>query len=300
MKNKIVETFKNPFKIFGFILRKVSPLIKDDTLYIKLDYFFNCKKLLHLTHPKRYNEKLQWLKLHYKKDIYTKLVDKYEVKGIVASKIGNKHIIPTLGVWDRFEDIDFDELPERFVLKCTHDSGGLVICKDKKGLDYNQTKKKINKSLKRQYFLEHREYPYKNVKPRIIAEQYMVDESGFELKDYKIFCFNGIPRFIEVDFNRFKGHKRNIYSTSWELLPFEIQDPSNPAILHERPICLDEMLSIASNLSSGFPHVRVDLYVVNGQIYFGELTFFHGAGMEKFKPDTWDYKLGEWLQLPEE
>ena len=296
--NRLIKALKDPYYVFGVILRILSPFIKDDEFFVKWEYYFDTHKRLNLNNPRSFNEKLQWLKLYDRQDKYALLVDKYEVKKYVKEQIGEEYIIPTIGVWDRFEDIDFDRMPNQFVLKTTHDSGSVFICKDKSKIKKASLAKKLKRSLHRNYYWKHRETPYKTVKPRIIAEQYMIDESGYELKDYKIFCFHGEPRFIEVDFDRFIQHKRNIYSTSWKLLPFEIEYPSNPAVIHDKPVCLSEMLDVASKLSQGMPHVRVDLYVINDKIYFGELTLYHGSGVERFIPEKWNYILGDMIKLP--
>lgn len=271
------------------------------SIYLRICFFLKTKKILHLKHPVSFNEKLQWLKLYDHKPEYTTMVDKYAVKQYVAAKIGGgeEYIIPTLGVWEHFDDIDFDKLPDKFVLKCTHDSGGLVICRDKSKFDKEAARKKLEKCLKRNYFLYGREWPYKNVPPRIIAEKYMVDESGVELKDYKIFCFHGVPKIIEVDFNRFVGHKRNLYTTSWELIDLEICYPSDENFKIAKPEHLEKLLQLATVLSQDIPHIRTDFYVINGKIYFGELTFCHGSGFEKFIPEEWDKIFGDWLKLPE-
>lgn len=280
------------YKFFGWA-------IKDDATFLKIKYRLKVGKKLDLNNPQSYNEKLQWLKVNYRRPEYTTMVDKYQAKEYVAEIIGKEYIIPTLGVWDRFEEINFEELPDQFVLKCTHDSGGLIICKDKSKLDLEAAKKKINKSLKMNFYLEGREYPYKNVIPRIIAEKYMVDESGVELKDYKIFCFNGKAKCIQLDFGRYSTHQRNMYSVDWKPLGFSLCYPSDYSKVFEKPKNLEHMIEIAEKLSTGIPHVRVDLYNINGQIYFGELTFFHGSGFEKFDPEEWNYKFGDWLELPE-
>ena len=280
-----------------FMLRKFSPLIKEDKWYIQLHYLFCTHKRLHISNPKTYNEKLQWLKLNDFHPEYSDLVDKYKVKGYVEKMIGVEHVIPTLGVWNRFEEIDFTSLPQQFVLKTTHDSGGVYIIKDKHEMDLEQARKVIQRSLNHNYFYVHREYPYKNVAPRIIAEKYMVDESGTELKDYKIFCFDGVPKIIQVDYDRFSEHKRNLYDTEWNRLPFTLKFPTDWNREIAKPEGLQEMLDIASKLSLGIPHVRVDLYHINGKVYFGELTFFHGSGHEKFTPEEWNYKVGEWLNI---
>lgn len=287
---KIIKT------IFIEILVKYGKRM-NDKLYIKILYFLKFDRFLNLKNPQTYNEKLQWLKLYDKHTEYTKLVDKITVKNIVSKIIGEEYIIPTIGIWDKFDDIDFSTLPNQFVLKCNHDSGGLIICKDKKDLNLQKTKAKINKSLKRNFFYICREYPYKNICPQILAEPYLTDESH-ELKDYKIFCFDGIPQFIEVDFDRFTKHKRNIYSTNWELQDFEIQYPSNKEKHIEKPKCLQKMLDISAKISQGMPHARIDLYLIDNHIYFGEITFFHEGGFGCFKPYIWDKKFGNLLKLP--
>jgi hypothetical protein len=228
------------------------------------------------------------------------MADKYEVRKYIAEKIGEEYLIPLLGVWNTFEDIDFNSLPDQFVLKCTHDSGGVVICKDKNAFDLKAARKKIVIHLKRNFYWYGREWAYKNIKPRIIAEKFMVDESGTELKDYKILCFNGEPRLIQVDFDRFVKHKRNLYSTEWQYQLVELGYPTYPQIRIKKPESLELMLQLAKKLSFGIPHLRVDLYSIKQKIYFGELTFYHGSGFEKFTPSEWDKTLGDWLELPQD
>lgn len=268
--------------------------ILPDALYLRLIYRAWLGKKLNLKSPRTFNEKLQWLKLHDRKDVYTLMVDKVEAKKWVAERIGEEYIIPTLGVWNRAEDIDFDALPERFVMKTNHDSGCVCICTDKSSLDRDEVRRKMNRSLKRDYYSAGREWPYKNVPRRILAEQFMVDESGYELKDYKIFCFEGEPVFIQVDFDRFAstGHKRNLYSTDWTLLEFDYGYPSEHSREIERPANLDEMLELARKLSAGQSFLRTDFYSINGDARFGEMTFYPGSGFEKFEPEEWDSKLG--------
>ena len=255
---------------------------------------------LNLKNPKSFNEKLQWLKLYDRKDIYTMMVDKYAVKDYVASIIGEDYIIPTLGVWQRFEDIDFETLPNQFVLKCTHDSGGLVICKDKSKFDIVAAKKKINKSLKKNYYYVGREWPYKNVKPRIIAEKYMEDHSTSELRDYKFFCFGGVAKCYKVDFDRFVEHRANYFSADGELMKIgeEICPPDfNKEI--PAPENLEKMKELAEKLSATQPFLRADFYDVDGHVYFGELTFYPASGFGKFIFDGNDELLGSWIKLPE-
>ena len=271
-----------------------------DKIYLKSRYKARIGKKLNLKNPKTFNEKLQWLKLYDRKPEYTVMVDKHEVKKYVADKIGKDYIIPTLGVWDKFDDIDFDALPEQFVLKCTHDSGGLVICKDKSQLDIEQARKKIDKCLKRNYYWHGREWPYKNVRPRIIAEQYMEDEETAELRDYKFFCFDGVAKalFIATDrSNKEEETKFDFYDMEFNHLPFTNGHP-NANSAPQKPENFDKMRELAGKLSENIPHLRVDFYEVNGRIYFGELTFSHWNGMTPFGPEEWDETFGGWINLP--
>lgn len=289
---------QNRLWLLGVFLRRfVSKHISNDKIFVILEYFAGIGKFPHLKNPRTYNEKLQWLKIHDIHPEYTNMVDKAEAKKYAASIIGEQHIIKTLGVWNRFEDIVFDNLPERFVLKTTHDSGGVAICYDKSEYSLNKAKKIINKSLCRNYYMEHREYPYKEIKPRIIAEELMVDESGKELKDYKFFCFDGEPKMLFVATDRPFDTRFDFFDMEWNHLPFRQGHPlANREI--QKPFGFDEMKIIAQKLSQGCPHVRVDLYNINGHIYFGELTFFHFSGNVPFVPEEWDYKIGQWLKLP--
>lgn len=258
--------------------------ILSDKAYLKLKFKASLGKKLNLKNPQTFNEKLQWLKLNDRKPEYTTMVDKYEGKKYVADIIGEEHIIPTLGVWDKFDDIDFDSLPNEFVLKCTHDSGGLVIVKDKASFDKEAARKKINKCLKRNYYWHGREGPYKNVKPKIIAEEYMVDESGYELKDYKIFCFSGEPKvmFIATDrSNPNEETKFDFFDMDFKHLPFTNGHPNSNRPI-QCPKSFEQMKELASKLSKGIPQVRVDFYDINGKIYFGELTLFHWGGNDAF------------------
>ncbi len=297
---KLSQIIKQPEKILVNILYRLSWISKKipDEKYLKIVYRSILKKELNLKEPKTYNEKLQWLKLNDRNPKYTNMVDKYEAKNYVANVVDEKYIIPTFGIWENFDDIDFSKLPNQFVLKCTHDSGGIYICKDKKEFSIKKAKKVLNNSLKRNFYYFGREWPYKDVKPRIIAEKYMVDESGIELKDYKIFCFNGRAKFILVDFGRFSNHYRNVYDLDWNLLELQIKFPSDARHEIQKPKKLDEMIYIAEKLSENIPHVRVDLYSINEEIYFGELTFYHGSGFTNFTPEKWNDKVGNLLELP--
>ena len=271
----------------------------NDSEYLKKIFVVRCGYELDLTSPRSYNEKLQWLKLHDRNPEYSKMVNKYEVKEYVADKIGENYIIPTLGVWDNFDDIDFNSLPDQFVLKCTHDSGGLVICKDKSTLNKTRAKKKINKSLKRDYYLTGREWPYKNVKPRIIAEEYMEDEKTAELRDYKFFCFDGEVKALFIATERQKPGeevKFDFFDENFNHLPIRQGHP-NAKVPPKKPEKFEEMKVLAAKLSEGIPHVRVDFYEVNGKIYFGEMTFFHFSGMMPFEPREWDNVFGGWVNI---
>lgn len=430
-----------------------------DKLFIKLKYYKKLHKRLNLRNPVTFNEKLQWLKLYDRRPEYTIMVDKFAAKKYVANIIGEKYIIPTLGVWDTVEDIDFESLPNQFVLKCTHDSGGLIICNNKADLNIPLAKEKLKRCLKQNYYLLGREWPYKNVPRRIIAEKFLSQESGDNAKDfyicnfndhtkviridynrfafqkrslnnsawdaiedvikfqkcrynivdksfilekmvdaakclskninccrtefyliddkiyfaeitfcnetgfielipedfgvesdnwvnlsdggvlikgnayylwlhkemaypnttlniiqneqdskneepdnaindYKVFNFNGEPKLIQVDYNRFTDHKRNLYTTDWELIDAEIQFKNDPSHTISKPASLNEMLRLARKLSKGFPHVRTDFYCINNHVYFGELTLYHGSGFERFMPEEFGIELGGYIRLP--
>ena len=298
MLKKFYKILKNPKIIFSHLLNIIIFNYLTDDKYLQIKFKLNTGRKLDLINPKTFNEKLQWLKLNDRNPQYTILVDKYEVRKYIEKILGKSYLIPLIGVWNKFEDIDFSKLPDQFVLKCTHNSGGNIICKDKSKFDIKKARKKINKNLNRNYYYRAREWPYKNVKPKIVCEKYIVDESGDELKDYKIFCFNGEPKIIQVDFNRFSDHKRNLYDINWNYIPVSYNYPTYPNIVIKKPKKLNEMIEIARLLSKDFPFIRVDLYSIHDKIYFGELTFFPEAGFAKFNPESYDKELGKWLKLP--
>ncbi len=270
-----------------------------DKTYLKIKYKLKIGKKLDIENPKTFNEKLQWLKLHDRKDIYTTMVDKYEVKKYVANIIGEEYIIPTLGIYEKWEEIDFDKLPNQFVIKCTHDSGGVIICKDKNDFNMKKAKKKICKLLGHNYFYYGREWPYKNVKPRIIIEKYMEDKYKKELKDYKLFCFNGKTEIILVCSERFSSDNmcKTWFDKEWNILHI-IENNHRVDSSIKRPKKLDEMIEKANILSKKIPFIRVDFYEINEKIYFGELTFFPSSGFEKFEPQEWNRKFGDMIELP--
>lgn len=289
---------KHPKSAFLMYLLFFARCFPDKT-YLKLKFRILMHKKLDLDNPQTFNEKLQWLKLYDRRPEYTKMVDKVAVKEYVASIIGEDYIIPTIGVWTRPEDIEWDKLPESFVLKCNHDSGGLVICKDKAKLNRKAAIQKLRKSLKTNFYKEGREWPYKNVKRKIIAEKYLNPGSELsDLQDYKFFCFNGNVKFLKVDFNRFVNHKANYYDCDWNLLPFgEEICPPDPSHTIEKPINFPRMIEIAKELSKDLPFVRIDLFNVKGKIYIGEITLYPSAGMGRIIPMEWDEKIGNMLQL---
>lgn len=298
-------------KIRTAVFRRLSGIgvlkILSDRAFLKYAYRAHFGKKLNLKNPVTFNEKLNWLKLYNRNPEYRKLVDKYEVKNYIAEKIGEEYVIPTIGVWDKVSDIDFDALPDSFVLKCTHDSGSAVICKGKSSFDFEKAKKKLNKKIRKNFYWYGREWPYKDLKPRIIAEEYITDRTdgteraeGDDLHDYKLFCFNGECKFFKIDFDRFTHHRANYYDKNKQLMPMYggtfLPDHSRDIYI---PSSMDKMIELAERLSTGFPHVRVDFYDVGDKIYFGELTFFHCSGLEPFYPEEWDKTLGDWLILPE-
>lgn len=268
-------------------------------LYLKVLYFLRNKEKLNLEDPRTFNEKINWLKLHVNKTPQcSMMVDKYGVRDYIKDKIGEEYLIPLLGVWNTFDEIDFDKLPNEFVLKTTHDSGGIVICNNKSELDISEARKIITKHLHYNYYWRGRELPYKEVTPRIIAEKLMIDKTNKQLKDYKIFCFDGKPMLLFMASDRFSkgGVKFTYYDLNLNLLPIKSKG-------HERNLIppvipnWEEMKHLAEILSDGFPHLRVDFYNINGKIYFGELTFHHDSGIVPIEPKEWEYKLGDMIKL---
>lgn len=295
MSKKILDFLKKPGLLFISLGHRGWFHWMNDELYLKIAYRIKMGEKLHLNPPVTFNEKLQWLKLHDRKPEYTTMVDKYEAKKWVAERIGEEYIIPTLGVWNHFDEIDFDKLPNQFVLKCTHDSGGLVICRDKEKLDKKAARKKLENCLKHNFFWGQREWPYKNVKPRILAEE-MVDMNPV---DYKWICLKGEPKVLCMCMDRQKGDLTfNYYDMNFNLLPFEWVHPNIKTGVVKRPENFDEMKKLAQKLSKGIPEVRVDFYDINGQVYFGELTFYHQSGFAHIHPHEWETELGNWITLP--
>ena len=297
-KNKIVETIKHPRMVILFVISRMSRFIKSDKKYYKWQYYCFTGEWLDIDHPTTYVEKMQWLKVYDRNPIYTTMADKYAVKAFVADKIGERYVVPLLGVWDNPEQIDYNKLPQRFVLKATHGGGALdvVICKDKDKLDKEAVNKKLNKSLNSDFW-RMREYQYKDIPRRIIAEEYLEDETGM-LTDYKVMCFSGVPRLIQVHRNRFTHQTQDIFDTNWNRVKIWQRGYPYTEDAVKKPVVLEEMLECSTKLSQGLPQVRVDWYVVNGRLYFGELTLTDSGGFSDWEPKEWDNKIADWIELP--
>ena len=296
IKNTILDPIETIRIITGKDLAKLLP----DKANLKYRYKRHFGEKLNLKQPKKFTEKIQWLKLYNRDPLNTILVDKYAVRGYISEKIGKEFLVPLLGRWERFEDIDFSSLPDKFVLKCNHDSGSVVVCKDKSKLDYQELSIWFKKHLKRNFYRGGRQWAYKNVKPCIICEEYKEDESGDQLRDYKVYCFNGIPKYIEVHYDRFTSqHNGNIYDTKWQRLQLRIGNARNDFdVTIKKPIRLNEIILITEKLSRGLPFLRVDYYISSEGLYVGELTLSPTSGFGKFNPPEYDRVFGELLQLP--
>lgn len=282
MKNKIIKLLKNPEIILAKLDKKGIIRLNDEK-YLKILYKQIFNKKLNLENPQTFNEKLQWLKLYDRNPEYTKMVDKYQVKKYVSNIIGEKYIIPTLGIYNNFDEIDFNKIPNQFVIKCTHDSGSTIVCKEKSKFEKDNAKKIIDESLKKNFFYQFREWPYKNVKPRIIIEKYMEDSELKELVDYKVYAFNGECDYLMACYDREKGNTKFFYyDRDWNLIKRFSNDgiKYGDSIKIPKPKELNKMFEFASILSKNIPFVRVDFYEANGKLYFGELTFYPTAGFD--------------------
>ena len=272
------------------------PSVMDDERYLEILFRYRCGYDPVISNPQTFNEKIQYLKLHDRNPLYTKLADKSLVKDYVSCKIGATHVIPTIFTCNNANEIDFDKLPRQFVLKCTHD-GGVIICKDKYEFDYYSSVRRLNERLKVNYYWLGREWCYRDIVPKIICEPYLTDESGVELKDYKVFCFWGKPELIQVDYDRFGNHRRNLYTIGWEYVDGRIEYPTDKSYVIKKPNVLEELLEYASILSADIPHVRTDFYICDSNIYLGEMTFYHGNGCERFYPESLGKFLGDKIDL---
>jgi hypothetical protein len=289
----ILKAIRRPWLVLPTIIRKTCGWL-DDERYIKAIYYLRNGKKLNLKDPVTYFEKINWIKLHDRRPIYTTMVDKYEVKKLVSEKLGEQYVIPTLGVYESVDEIDIDLLPDQFVLKCTHDGGSTFICRDKKTFDIEAVKKSLKKCLNRNYYKLSREWPYKDVKPRIICEPYL---AGIVDKNYKFFCFDGKMKFLYVA--PFRESTSDYFDEDYVHIDgihnvFHNCAPTPPS----KPDSFEEMKALAEKLSKGYPEMRVDFYDDNGRIYFGEITFFQEGGFAPWIPDEWNYTFGEYIKLP--
>ena len=276
------------------------PFLSDEK-YLKMKYRYMMNKTLHLENPRSFSEKLQWLKLHDRNSKYIIMVDKYKVREYVSEKLGDEYLIPLIGVWDTPDDIDFASLPDQFVLKCNHNSGlGMCICKNKTTLNLHEVKKRLRKGLKQNYFLVGREWPYKNVKRKIIAEQYMKDENLEELRDYKFYCFSGKPLYCQVISDRSTNETIDFFDMNWKHMEFTgLEKPYYPHSKLEipRPTQFSLMKEFAEKLSTNIPFLRVDFYEINQRLYFGELTFFPASGFGEFDDNKLNLELGKRIKI---
>lgn len=295
---KIIKLIKQPSLAVIYLMNKGFFNWLNDEAYLKIKYRLIMKKKLNLKNPKTFNEKLQWLKLYDRKDIYTTMVDKYEAKKYVSKIIGEEYIIPTLGIYNSFEEINFNKLPNQFVIKPTHTSGDVYICEDKNKIDYKRLKKEVNCWLKRKYYYLHREWPYKNVKPRIIIENYLKDEKNRNIIDYKFFCFSGEPKLMYVSkFSHNENAQIAFFDMNYKQIHIKRLDYKDLIDIPQKPIKFEEMKELSKKLSKNLKHIRVDFYEINEKIYFGEMTFYTGAGYIPFENEKYDEILGNMIKL---
>lgn len=297
---KIKKCIKDPkFLVLVLVQRGIIPM--SDKSFLKLKFKEEMGYKLDLGNPQTFNEKLQWLKLYDRNPLYTKMVDKADMKKYVESKIGKEYIIQTLGVYDDFDEIDFKSLPEKFVIKCTHDSGTVIICKDKKIFDIAMARNKINRALRKNFYYQSREWPYKNVKPRVLVEEYIEDKKDKELRDYKFYCFNGEPHALLLATDRMSGKELcfDYFDMDFKHLKLTNHWHPNAKRVPHKPDHFEDMKKLARKLSEGIPQVRVDFYEANGKVYVGELTFFDMGGYLKIHPDDWDKEWGSMIRLPQ-
>lgn len=283
------------------LLIKNARWCKSDEKYLKKLFKLKVGKVLDLDNPQTFSEKLQWLKLYNRKPEYTQMVDKVEVKKYVANIIGEEYIIPTLGVYNSVDEIDFEALPNQFVLKTTHGGGGggVVVCKDKSTLNIADCKRKLQRSMKQNIYWHLREWPYKDITPRIIAEKLLEVAGSEDLPDYKFYCFNGEPRYCQVIRDRNSKETIDFYDMEWNHMPFVGLNPiaENGLTPVARPAHLENMLEICKKIANDIPFARIDLYLVNETEYFGEITFYPASGMGTFRPQEWNIKLGELIDI---
>lgn len=300
LKSKWLGCLRKPTKFFDYLLKRNAKFITNDKLYLSLRWLCCKMSILRLDNPQTFCEKLQWIKLYDRNPIYTTYVDKVEVKKYVASIVGKDFVIPTIAVWDNVEDISFDNLPNSFVIKCNHNSGtGMCICRDKNKLNIEKVKRELSRGLAEDYYIINREWPYKNVPRKIFAEQFISSLNGEPLIDYKFFCFNGHPKYCQVIKDRETQETIDFFDTDWRHQDFI--GLNRKAVFSERPIEKPQnyelMIEIAMKLSKGIPFSRIDLYNINGKIYFGEITLFPMSGLGNFRPKEIDKKMGDMIKI---
>ena len=300
--NAVRSLFRNPRHLVSALCIRCSALFPDET-YLKLMHRLELRRKLDLENPQTYNDKLQWLKLYCHRPEFTMMADKVAVKSFVAEKIGPEYVATLFGVWDRVEDIEWERLPQRFVLKTNHDSGnyGVVICKDKATFDRAKAENRLKASLHRNTFLLGREWPYKNIPRKVFAEEYIEDKGRDELLDYKFYCFDGKVKIVFIASGRqsLKEVCIDYYDEECNHIDGLRQSHPNAPEPPARPLHFDLMKQLAEKLSEGIPHVRVDFYEADGKVYFSEMTFFPYGGWTAFRPEEYDYKLGSFIKLPE-
>lgn len=294
---KVINIISNPKKMICALANRGLFNWLSDKKFLELYYYCKMGKKLDLENPKTYNEKLQWLKLYDRNELYCKLVDKYQVRQYIKSTIGEKYLVPMIKMYESEKDINWNELPNEFVIKCTHGSASVIVCKNKNELNINYEKEKLKKWLSKNVFYYGREWPYKHLEPRIICEKLLKDKNGKIPEDYKIFCFNGEPVAISIHDGRFtEDYTHDIYDIDWKKLNVR-RGIKNSNKIKDKPVNFDEMLEISRVLSKGLKHVRVDLYNLDGKIYFGELTFFTASGFQGFEPNEYDYIWGDLITI---
>lgn len=301
MIKRLIKLLLHPKLILHFFLGRLAPYIKNDRLYIKCKYYLNMRASCDLDNPKTFQEKLQWIKLNDRKPIYHQMVDKYDAKKLIAERVGDEYVIPTIGLWDKFNDIDFEQLPNQFIIKNTHDSGTYFICQDKNKLDILQVRKRLLiDERKHDYYYYSREWPYKGLKHRIIAEPLLNDGKGDYLTDYKFFTFNGEPKFFYVTSNRGceGGLKEDFFDVDGNLMEINQLGYCNNPKTPDLPVNLSKMIEFSRILSKDTYHLRVDFYEIKGKMYVGEMTFFDGGGFYPFTPEKYNRILGDWIKLP--
>lgn len=293
--NSVIEKMKHPTKAIIPLdsLRLIDWM--PDEMFVKLAFRGELGQKLDLKNPKSFNEKLQWLKLYDHKTEYIDLVDKLKAKSVVGNQIGSQHIVPLYGHWKTADEIAFETLPDKFVLKCNHDQGSVILVSDKNRINKKNVIDILNKKLKRNNFYGCREYPYKYIKPEVFAEEYL----GSDIIDYKFYCFNGKPKFLYCGQGLTEDHslKIDFFDLDWNIMPFYRTDYRRLGSI-PKPLHLDEMIDISKKLSKDIPFVRIDLFEVNGKVYFSEFTLCPAAGFMPFVPKEYDWIVGEWLKLP--